>query len=220
MSVQTDGMAGPLPRGRHRLSRAEVESSQYQRLCAAALVVVGELGYAATTVADIVARAQVARRTFYAMFGGKDDCFAAAYDFGIELGLRRVGETIGAWETSDFAARIRLSFEVHLAMLAADPAATRALYVEALAAGGPLTAHRARVHDLFADCLMGIVRAGVGTGDLPTAPDPGLVDMLIGGIDDRIRACLTERGAAALPELAPLFTHTTLVLCRAGAVAR
>ncbi|RDI66873.1 TetR/AcrR family transcriptional regulator [Nocardia pseudobrasiliensis] len=217
MSVRTDSAAGPLPRGRHRLSRAEVESSQYRRLCGAALVVVGELGYTATTVADIVARAQVARRTFYAMFAGKDECFAAAYDFGVELGLARVGAAIGDWGEGDFAARVRTSFEVYLEVLAGAPEATRALYVETLVAGGPLIAHRARVHGLFADYVMGIARAGVAAGDLREPPDPGLVDMLLGGIDDRIRACLNGKGAAALPDLAPLFTRTALALCDARA---
>ncbi|MFI5778062.1 TetR/AcrR family transcriptional regulator [Nocardia sp. NPDC051570] len=218
MSVQTDTEAGPLPRGRHRLSRAEVESSQYRRLCGAALVAVGEIGYAATTVADIVARAQVARRTFYAMFAGKDECFAAAYDFGVELGLRRVGEAIGEWGGGDFAARVRTSFEVYLGVLAAAPAATRAIYVESLVAGGPLIAHRARLHHLFAEYVLGSARAGVAAGDLRAVPDPGLIDILLGGIDDRIRACLYDTGAAALPALAPLFTRTALALCDARAL--
>ncbi|MBF6330798.1 TetR/AcrR family transcriptional regulator [Nocardia transvalensis] len=219
MSVQTEGAAGPLPRGRHRLTRAEVESSQYRRLCGAALVAVGELGYSATTVGDIVSRAQVARRTFYAMFAGKDECFAAAYDFGVESGLRQLGEAIEAAGSTTFAERMRTSFEVYLAVLATQPAATRALYVETLVAGAPLVAHRARVHRLFADYIMDIARCGVQTGELAAQPDPQLVDMLLGGIDDRIRACLHDRAAAALPELAPLFTRAALALCgyRAGA---
>jgi AcrR family transcriptional regulator len=220
MNAQTGDPAGPLPRGRHRLSRDEVRSSQYRRLCSAALVVVGELGYAATTVADIVGRAQVARRTFYSLFTGKDECFAAAYDFGIEAGLGRLQERVAVAAPQSFQARVRLSFDAYLTALAAQPAGARALYVETLVAGGPLVEHRARVHRMLADYMMEIVRAGVDSGELAREPDPELIDMLLGGIDDRIRACLHERGAESLPELAGLFTSTALALCGAGRPAR
>jgi AcrR family transcriptional regulator len=36
-----------------------------------------ELGYRSTTVADIVRRARTSRRTFYAHFAGKEECFIA-----------------------------------------------------------------------------------------------------------------------------------------------
>ncbi|RDI52859.1 TetR family transcriptional regulator [Nocardia mexicana] len=215
MSAQTEGLTGPLPRGRHRLTRAEVQSSQYRRLCGAALVAVGELGYTATTVADIVTRAQVARRTFYAMFAGKDECFAAAYDFGVDMGLRRLRDAVGTSGSVTFHERVRTLFEIYLAVLAAQPEATRALYIETLVAGGPLVSHRARVHRLFVEYILEVARLGVGRGELVAEPDAQLVDMLLGGIDDRIRDCLHERGAAALPELAPLFTRTAVALCGA-----
>ncbi|WP_024800095.1 TetR/AcrR family transcriptional regulator [Nocardia sp. BMG51109] len=213
MSTQTEDLTGPLPRGRHRLTRAEVQSSQYRRLCGAALVAVGELGYAATTVADIVSRAQVARRTFYAMFASKDECFAAAYDYGVDLGLRRLREAVTAAGPLSFHDRVRCQFEIYLAALAAQPEATRALYVETLVAGDPLVPHRARVHRLFADYFMEVARLGFAGGELSTEPDRQLIDVLLGGMDDRIRACLHERGAAALPGLTPLFTRAAMALC-------
>ncbi|MBF6133922.1 TetR/AcrR family transcriptional regulator [Nocardia otitidiscaviarum] len=204
--------AGPLPRGRHRLSREEVTSSQYRRLCTAVLESVGEVGYAATTVADIVGRAKVARRTFYTMFGGKDECFAAAYDLAVQAALDGLRDTVTGMEGVRFADRVRISFEIYLAFLASQPGAARALYVETLAAGPALVAHRARVHRMFADYIMAVARIGVREGDLPADPDPEAIDMLLGGIDDRVRNCLHERGATALPLLAPLFTRTAIAL--------
>ena len=216
MSSQTEDLSGPLPRGRHRLTRDQVQSSQYRRLCGAALVAVGELGYATTTVADIVSRAQVARRTFYAMFASKDECFAAAYDFGVALGMRRLREVMAVSGSLNFDDRVRTLFEIYLATLAAQPAATRALYVETLVAGAPLQPHRARVRRLFGDYFMDVAQLGYGAGELRAEPDRELVDMLLGGIDDRIRASLHEQGVAALPELAPLFTRTAMALCDTG----
>lgn len=189
-------------------------SSQYRRLCTAVLEVVGEVGYAATTVADIVGRAQVARRTFYTFFSGKDECFAAAYDLAVTSALEQLRDTVTGMRGVDLANRVRISFEIFLAVLAAQPGAARALYVETLAAGPALIKHRAQVHQAFAEYILAVARIGVRDGELESDPDPEAIDMLLGGIDDRIRACLHERGAAALPQLAPLFTRTALALVR------
>ncbi|WP_280235844.1 TetR/AcrR family transcriptional regulator [Nocardia cyriacigeorgica] len=213
MTVLTEGAPDRLPHGPHRLTREEVENSQYLRLCAAALEAVGELGYAQTTVTEIVGRARVARRTFYALFGGKEECFAAAYDNAVADCLRKLTETIASSQDTAFADRVHSSFRVFLEILAAQPAATRALYIEILAAGPTLMQHRARVHRLFAEHIMAVGRIGFERGEIPAEPEPELIDMLLGGISDRIVACLSERGATHLPELAPLFTRTALILC-------
>ncbi len=43
-------------------------------------------GIAATTIADIVERAQVSKRTFYEHFSTKEACFVAAYrELSVEL---------------------------------------------------------------------------------------------------------------------------------------
>lgn len=187
-------------------------TSQYRRLCAAVLEAVGELGYAGTTVADIVTRAQVARRTFYAVFGSKDECFAAAYDLAVGNALDQLQDTVTGMQGVNFQDRVRISFEIYLAFLAMQPGAARALYVETMAAGPALVAHRARVHERFADYIMAVAAIGVREGDLAAHPDRRFIDMLLGGIDDRVRACLHQQGAQALPELAPLFTRTAIAL--------
>ena len=56
--------------------------------------VVSDKGYAATTVADVVERAGVSRRTFYEQFADKEACFLAAYDAGLAAVLCRVGGAV------------------------------------------------------------------------------------------------------------------------------
>jgi AcrR family transcriptional regulator len=70
----------PLPRGRHKLSREQVQASQRSRLIAAMLDQVDERGYEGTTVADVVAAAKVSRNAFYELFDDRQDCFIAACD--------------------------------------------------------------------------------------------------------------------------------------------
>src|SRR3954454_2857364 len=81
-----------LPRGPHRLTREAVMASQRGRMLDAMAQAVAEKGYAATTVADVIAGAGVSRKTFYEQFRDKEDCFLAAYDTGVELLLGALRE--------------------------------------------------------------------------------------------------------------------------------
>jgi AcrR family transcriptional regulator len=53
---------------------------QRARMLAAAVQVVGELGYERMSVARVTARAGVSRRTFYDLFEDREECFLAAFD--------------------------------------------------------------------------------------------------------------------------------------------
>src|SRR5882724_3806888 len=69
------GLVARLPSGRHGLAREAVVASQRGRLLDAMAEVVAEKGYQATTVADVVERAGVSRRTFYEQFPDREACF-------------------------------------------------------------------------------------------------------------------------------------------------
>jgi AcrR family transcriptional regulator len=125
-----------LPRGRHALPRDVVLVSQSERLLEAIVDVVAEKGYAATRVADVVARAGVSRATFYQQFRDKEDCFLAAYTAGSRR-LFRIVETTGEGE-NDPLIRLRLSTRAYLRALMAKPAWSRAFLIDirAVAAAG------------------------------------------------------------------------------------
>jgi AcrR family transcriptional regulator len=76
-----------LPRGRAALPSAVVASEQRQRVLAAVARVAREKGYAAMTVADIVATAGIARAAFYEQFRSKEDAFLSAQAFALENSL-------------------------------------------------------------------------------------------------------------------------------------
>ena len=63
----------PAERGRTRLTRAEKAEATRLRLFEAAVEIVGEAGYAATSVAMITAKAKVAQGTFYNYFESRQD---------------------------------------------------------------------------------------------------------------------------------------------------
>ena len=89
---------GKFPRGPHRLSDEEVAADQRRRLIEAMIALAGQQGYAAATVAHIIAKAQVSRKTFYQHFVDRKDLLLSAFDMAtaasiqeMELAAQRTG---------------------------------------------------------------------------------------------------------------------------------
>ena len=81
------------PEGRH--VRAE---SQRGRILAAMRAAIAEGGYGAASISETIKTAGVSRKTFYAQFADKEDCFVALYDEGIGhlVGVNRLNQAGGA----------------------------------------------------------------------------------------------------------------------------
>jgi AcrR family transcriptional regulator len=95
--------------------------------------VVGRKGYRETSVADVIAEADVSRTTFYKHFEDKHECFLAAYDTVVE---RVVGEVIARCDDEgDWLDRVRIGLGTIVEMFALDPALARTAVVEVSAAG-------------------------------------------------------------------------------------
>ena len=209
---------GPLPSGRHRLSRDEVLASQRGRILAAMAAVVTEKGYGTVAVGDVVRRANVSKRTFYEHFADKESCFLATYDIGLEFILGRMSEALEPLPSDDWAARLRTGIAAYLEVLAAEPEFAWALTIETLAAGPEAAARRATGLALFAGNYQDLYAlARRDDRSLPTLPDEVFLG-LTGGIDELVRETLRTDGAAALPgvaEVAMRFLEAT-VFARPG----
>ncbi len=83
---------GKLPRGPHQLSDEEVAADQRRRLIDAMIWLAGRQGYADTTVSDIIARAQVSRKTFYEHFADRRDLLLAAFDSASPAAFEEIKE--------------------------------------------------------------------------------------------------------------------------------
>ena len=136
MVVTPWGYSGTLrdrgPRPGPGTPHEEVAENQRQRLFAAMVASVDERGYAATTVANLLAISGVSRKSFYNLFAGKRDCFVATLEAilpaTIELG-RAAGEEGTAEE------RLRARIDRFAQAIVAQPATARLCLVEAPAAG-------------------------------------------------------------------------------------
>src|SRR5487761_588252 len=116
---------------------------QRARILSAMVGVACEQGLAGATVAQVVARAGVSRRTFYELFDDREDCFLAALDEGVARIAERVlpaYEQPGKWRE-----RIRAGLVELLSFLDGDPGTGRLVIVETLGAGREVLQHRGHV---------------------------------------------------------------------------
>jgi AcrR family transcriptional regulator len=108
----------------------------------AAIQVVGQRGFASTTVEAVVTGAGVSRSTFYELFEDFDACFLAVLDRGMRRAIVLVSDACGrgtSWQEGILAGLAAL-----LAFLDAEPLLARVCVVDALAAGPPALEYRAR----------------------------------------------------------------------------
>jgi AcrR family transcriptional regulator len=187
----------PLPRGRHAAPREVVWRSQRGRMLAAMATAVAEKGYGGVSVADVIRRAGVSRRTFYEHFDKKEECFLAAYDAGVEALLDAIDDAIRVAAPAGPLAVARAGTARYLETLAQNPAFARTFLVEILAAGPEALDRRARVHARFADQLATIHRAAGGRGDAP----PVRFRACVGAIHEVVTDHVIASGAETLPDL-------------------
>jgi AcrR family transcriptional regulator len=202
----TDDRKSPLPRGPHALAPEEVAANQRRRILQALPPAVEEHGYAATTVARIVALAGVSSRAFYGQFSGKRECFAVAYEDAQERLLAVLAAPCAG--APDLPERLALSAGSGLAFLAAEPALARLLVVEAPGVGGEIAARHYAWLERYAE-LLGQA-AGRGAPARGSARSAALT--IVGGIASRVAQSVLAEEAERLPQLGPELVAVVLAI--------
>jgi AcrR family transcriptional regulator len=170
------------------------------RIVAAMIELVGEQGYASTSVADVIARAGASRRTFYEYFANNQACFMDAAEDIAARWLDRVALAVdqaAAAGEDQVAAYVDGLFQATLA----SPSELRLLAAElpaAMEAGLELRR--------FAFAELGhTLSQALGTGSAPRAssskragtPDASLIPRVLTGAIVRIAYARVLRGARA-----------------------
>ena len=205
---------GSLPKGRHGLSRAEVEASQRTRLLRATIELGTERGFASLTLTDIVGRAGVARSTFYEYFADKQECFLEAFDYAADRVLERV-LAIGPPPAGDYASPVHAYIARLLELCVEEPGLVRIVAADAETLG-PAAAERQRaIRSRLADGL-------VALRDFLRRDDPKLAAIshvrglaIVGAITEVLKHTFYTSGIRALPELQPELATIVLALLEA-----
>lgn len=170
--------------------RGGIQELQRARMVAAMSEIALEGGPGAVTVARVVERSGVSRRTFYEHFDDREACLVAAF----EQAVRRAAESAapaymaakGGW-----SAQIRAGLGSLLELFDDEPAVGNLCIVNAVAGQPALLAQRARVMRE----LVGIVHRGAEGHAARTGGGSGRIvaEAVIGGVFAIVQARLLER---------------------------
>jgi AcrR family transcriptional regulator len=192
-----------LPAGRHGLSPKFVARNQRERMMVAVAEAVSTTGYAALTVEDIVGRAGVSRRTFYAQFANKEEAFLASYD-GVVMQL--VANIQQAFESmTDFVDGVAGSLEAFLVFVGNEAAFAHMCIVDVLGAGPAGIARRNDVIRAFAGLF------DTAAEELGQPVPPLTSETVVGGIHEVVYARLLAGQGATLPGLLPELLYGALL---------
>jgi AcrR family transcriptional regulator len=179
-----------------------VLASQRGRMLDAIAEVVAEKGYGSTTVADVIERAGVSRKTFYEHFRDREACFLAAYDAGVEILLATVRAADAGIE--DPLERTRARIRAFLEVLASEPAFARTFVIEIGAAGPRALARRREVHDQFAALTRELAPAS-------RAPEEAFLGA-VGASNEVVSAWVATGRTAELPALEDALVYIQVKL--------
>jgi AcrR family transcriptional regulator len=129
----SDEELGPLPAGRHGLSREQVALNQRERLVGGLVEAVAEHGYNAVTITHITKAAHVSRRAFYENFESKEECFIAAFEIIVTHVRGLVAEAVAPID--DWPHEVIAAFRALLDYFSGEPDLARLCFVETQTAG-------------------------------------------------------------------------------------
>jgi AcrR family transcriptional regulator len=125
------------------LEQEQIAQIQRARILAGLFDVVAKRGASGVTVADVVSRAGVSRRTFYELFVDREECLAAAFEHALELAQARVSVAIAS--EYSWIGRLRAGLVAFLRFLDEAPKLGGFLVCESISGGPGLFACRSRV---------------------------------------------------------------------------
>jgi AcrR family transcriptional regulator len=169
------------------------------------LLSVGARGYEKASVQEVLERSGISRKRFQRRFGGKEACFAQAYEMAVERICAEVLEAArGAesWRAGFRAALARL-----LRSVAEQPLMAKALLVEVRAARGQAWAK----HQRAIERLAAAVDSARQDPDATPTATALTAQFVVGAIEEAICAEIGAGRTATVERLLPDLTHLAVL---------
>jgi AcrR family transcriptional regulator len=194
---------GKFPSGVRKLPPELIRAVQRERLLAAMLKAVSELGYRQANVQHVIERAGVSRPTFYEHFANKEDCFLAAFETSAAR-LRNDVSAAADRAGADWRNQVRFGLETLLTFMSSEPEAAQTLVVEARAASADAVLQRDQLLGHFSTCIDRRVRQL-----LPDAAVASTVTSLgiVGGVEATLYSRLNRGQWEDLGSLLPSLMY-------------
>ncbi|WP_067963987.1 TetR/AcrR family transcriptional regulator [Nocardiopsis trehalosi] len=150
-----------------------------QRLFEAAVTLISEQGFGATTVDQIAERAGVAKGTVYYNFAGKTELYTALLEWGIQRLAARLRE---AAATGPPRAALTEVLRAELAFIGAHEALARLLLAEAWRTNRVWYATVGQLRSEAIGVISGLLDAMAADGDLPEGIDTAVAGSALFGM--------------------------------------
>ena len=180
-----------------------------QRLLDGLAASIGERGYHASTVADVVRYARTSKRTFYDHFAGKQECFLELLGGDIEVLGRRIEKAVDP--QADWHLQIRQAVEAYVAHIESRPALTLSLIRELPSLGDAARPVQRRGLQVLSSLLIDLSASpGFRRAELPPLTAP-LAVVLLGGLRE-LTALAVEDGRAVREIVEPAVDASVALL--------
>jgi AcrR family transcriptional regulator len=171
----------------------------------AMLLSVGAKGYDKATVQEVLERSGISRDRFQRRFGGKEGCFAQAYEMAADrlcAEVLEVGREAESWRAGFRAALAKL-----LRTVAEQPLLAKALLIEVRAARGQAWAKHQQLIERFART---VDSARDERGARPGVT-PLTAQFVVGAVEETLATEIAAGRAAGVERLLPDLAHLTVL---------
>ena len=171
----------------------------------AMLLTVGARGYEKATVHEVVERSGISSDQFHRRFGGKEECFAQAYEEAAEQlsqDLLEAGRLGADWRLGFRAALAEL-----LRFVAEQPLLAKALLIEVRVARGGAW----EVHQRVIERLIAAVDSARRQPDALPSASPMTAGFMVGAIEESIALEIGAGRAAKAERLLPDLSHLVVL---------
>jgi AcrR family transcriptional regulator len=169
------------------------------------LLSVGARGYDKATVQEVLERSGISRDRFQRHFGGKEACFAQAYEMAADRLCAEVleaGREAESWRAGFRAALARL-----LRTVAEQPLLGKALLIEVRAARGQAWAKHQQLIERFARAVDSARREPSARATVT----PLTAQFIVGAIEESLATEIGAGRAATVERLLPDLAHLTVL---------
>jgi AcrR family transcriptional regulator len=192
-----------------------VVKNQRDRLTAGVLAAVAEHGYHDATVTRICAAAGLSRRTFYAYFSTKEECYLQTFDLIVDFLVAAMEEASDGGD--DWPVRARARLDAMLQAFAANPDLVRFVVIAPLRAGGEMARHQGGgMEQLLRELTQD---REPGSRKVSPAVEQAQMGGIMALIAHKVEAGEGDRLIELLPDLVELFLTPYLGRERAGLVS-
>ena len=169
---------------------------------------IGERGYRASTVADIVRHARTSKRTFYGQFPSKEQCFLELLHADVENLAQEIRDAVNP--DADWQAQIRQAVEAYVGHIEARPAITLSWIRELPSLDPAVRPFQRRGTQLLTSLLIALSGSpGFQQVGLPPLTRP-LAVILVGGLRE-LTALAVEDGRSVRAIVEPAV-HASVAL--------